>query len=177
MLYNEVKPEDIYTTGGKPLLRDCKFYQDKYLPILKEIFGTCSIKAKTTVAQSKETEFTKIIKTNKLFRWKLELNQMSVQVDTFLDLLKQLEARTEFNVYEIDFTVDLSGCTDYEQMRDYLTSKGKNVQISRTVGNNMVQWIENNHRCKFYDKIVYNIECKNQNETFGTNFCLNIDNI
>ncbi len=39
----------------------------------------------------------------------------------------------------------------------------------------MVQWIDGVYRTKFYDKITYNMLCRNQNDNFGSNFNLNLD--
>lgn len=46
----------------------------------------------------------------------------------------------------------------------------------------MVQYIERNendeaiYRLKYYSKLIYNIECKNQQTGFGTNMFQNIEN-
>lgn len=77
-------------------------------------------------------------------------------------------------ILELDLTTDVSGCLDYSRIEDEIPYY---VCQTNNVGNNMVQWYDFNKddytdgrkpdignanlRCKFYDKLIYNIECKN----------------
>ncbi len=163
---------------GCPQIKDTKQYQDKYLPDLKQIFSDgISLKATTTVAVSKSESYgLKDPINNVLFRWKLALHDYKIEsVETFTTKLLEVE-KLGLNVYEIDLTIDLAGCLDYFEARQYLIKKGLAVTQQTRSGNNMVQFIEGPYRAKFYDKIIYNIECANQATSFGSNFGLNIDN-
>lgn len=113
---------------------------------------------------------------NTLFRWKLALHDYKIEtVEIFTAKLLEVE-KLGLNVYEIDLTIDLAGCLDHHAARNYLESKGLTLTPQTKSGNNMVQFIEDPFRCKFYDKIIYNIECANQATQFGSNFGLNLDN-
>lgn len=158
----EIKPR---TSLGTPQIKDTKSYQDKYLPALKQIFSNkISIKATTTVGAVKAESYgIKDPNNNVLFRWKLALHDYKItDVETFTTKLLEVET-LGLNVYEIDLTIDLAGCLNYSEAREYLIKKGFGIYLTeqKKSGKNMVQFIKGHYRIKFYDKIIYNIECAN----------------
>lgn len=219
MIFKEISNTEINRkTGGCPILNNPQKYQEMYLSTLKNIFGDVSIKAKTVIKTSLQSQFKQnVADNNLLFRWKIALNQYQIRdkecglcvncqtedneeqinnedtqtinkclnpINGMLDFsnrLLQVEA-LDVNIYEIDLTRDLAGCANYDRIHEYLLNKfGEYDGVSgltkrKVCGQNMVQWIDGVYRCKFYDKIIYNIECKNQNSKYGCNFSYNIDN-
>lgn len=135
------------------------------------------MKATTTVNKHKAKDYgIKDEINNTLFRWKLALHDYKIEtVEIFTAKLLEVE-KLGLNIYEIDLTVDLAGCLDHKEARSFLNKKHLDLTDQTKSGNNMVQFIDKHFWCKFYDKIIYNIECANQATQFGSNFGLNIDN-